>query len=156
MQGFALRKSTQINFSGTSEIAPMHQRRSPRTLGCLGVPKAGRTRLPLIAHLCKCMLLQRGRFLSSNLFLEGQFVVSWTHSYNMFSWESDGLPPEKFSWIKVSAMPENAPWQDRRDGKSSAWKAILAPPTPPNVGVPAKNSLYLPVMQVKTSRYFVA
>ena len=80
------------------------------------VHKAGGVRLSLRVHQCICMLLQRGRFWSSNSVLEGQCLIYSSLSYTMSSWGSGGLSPRKFSWTKLLATSKHAPSQSRRDG----------------------------------------
>ena len=86
--------------------------------GHLRVPRAARARLPLRAHLCICMFLHRGRFWLLNYFPEEECLVYWSPSKSMEIWRSGGLPPEKFYRTTLSAMPGNAPSEDRRNGKN--------------------------------------
>ena len=64
---------------------------------------------------------QQGKILAFRLFSRGALLSSLV----------SGLLPEKFSWTKLSTVPENVPSEDRRDGRNSVRRAILAPPELP-------------------------
>ena len=71
-------------------------------------------------------------------------LVSWLYCVKLGVW---GLAPRKAFMNKLSRMPENAPSQDRRDVKISVFRAILAPPAPPSVGVPACTDTFLIILR---------
>ena len=73
----------------------------------------------LYGHIYVYVCSSRGRLWSSNSFPEEQCLACWSVSNAMGNWRSVGVPPEKFSRTKLSTTPENAPSQDKRDGKSS-------------------------------------
>ena len=60
--------------------------------GCLRVPKVGKARLPLRAHLYMYMFLNSGRFWSSSSFPEEQCFEYLSPSNTMGFWGSESLP----------------------------------------------------------------
>ena len=92
------------------------------------IPKTGGARFPLRAHLFRCAYVPPQVYifvvkLSSSRTMSSAFF----HRYSMLKWESGGLAIEKFSWTKLTTTLESTHSNDRRDGKSSVWRTLLAP-----------------------------
>ena len=75
------------------------------------MPRAGR-KASSERTSCNCMLLHKGRFWSSNSFLEGQCLVYWSDSPYRVKLGVWGLPPERCTRTKLSIMPENSPSEE--------------------------------------------
>ena len=66
-------------------------------------------KLPLRVHLCICMFLHRGRFLSLNSIPEEQCLAYWSPSNAMLIWGSGDLSQEKF--LEQNCLQRKIPLQ---------------------------------------------